>query len=111
MLTAKTAEILSAVISLLDVAPKPMPALWMIVSKGPLPRLLASLARFFVSLIERRSPTRTASALGTACLVDAARSALRACSTTEWPWSARILPATWPIPSLEPVMKMRAMLM
>lgn len=70
---------------------------------------LACSASFFVSGIERRSPTRTVSAFGTALWAVAARSGLRAWRTTEWPRSARILAAPWPMPSLEPVMKIRAM--
>lgn len=79
MLTANTAEIPSPVISRDDVAPKPIPALWMMLSYGP--SALASWPSFLVSLIERRSPIRTL-ASGMACWVVEARSALRACRTT-----------------------------
>jgi hypothetical protein len=53
---------------------------------------------------------RTPSAFGTACFVDAARCSLRAWRMTLWPLSARSLAACKPIPSLEPVMKMRVIL-
>lgn len=75
-------------------------------SKGPW--ALASAARCFVSEMERRSLIRTASALGMDWRVEVARSALRACRTTEWPWSERSLAVACPMPSLDPVMKIRA---
>lgn len=96
----------SAVISFEDVAPKPMPALWIIVSKGPC--LLASAARFLVSVMERRSAIRMG-ALGRAFWVSWARRELRACRITVWPWVVRCLAVERPIPSVEPVMKMRDM--
>ena len=77
-------------------------------SKVPFPREFACSASFLISDINRKSPTSTASALGTALCAEVARSAFRAWRTTEWPWSARTLAAAWPMPSLEPVMNMRA---
>jgi len=105
VLTAKTAEIPSAVISRLDVDPKPMPALWIMLSYGP--RALAWAPSLLVSAIERRSAIRTL-ACGIAFWVVAARSWLRAWRTTVCPCEVRCLAAERPIPSLEPVMKIRA---
>ena len=109
MLTANTAEIPSEVISFELVAPYPMPAFWMMASNVPV--LFASSASFFVSLIEDRSPMRTPSAPGRASLACFALCAFLAWRVTWWPLSQRALAAARPIPSLDPVMKTRTILM
>jgi len=55
-----------------------------------------------------RSPMRIPEAPGTAEVAEAAREELRAWSVTWWPWAMRVRAMACPIPSEEPVMKIRA---
>lgn len=51
----------------------------------------------------------TSEAPGTAAMACSPREGLRACRVTEWPWATRERAMFWPIPSEEPVMRMRDM--
>src|ERR1700737_1805254 len=83
-----------------------MPALWMTASNGP--AALACRARARVESMLARSPSSAVRAPGTARMACWARSRLRPCRTTSWPSATKFRAASWPSPSAEPVMKMRA---
>src|SRR6202035_2850931 len=85
-----------------------MPALWMTTWNGP--ASLACLARARVASMLARSPSSAVRAPGTARMACWARSRLRPCRTTSWPSATKFRAASWPSPSAEPVMKMRAKL-
>src|ERR1700716_1213700 len=72
------------------------------------PASLACRARARVASMLARSPSSAVRAPGTARNARWARSRLRPCRTTSWPSATRRRAASWPSPSAEPVMKMRA---
>src|ERR1700730_13921485 len=83
-----------------------MPALWMTAWNGP--ASLACRARERVASMLARSPSSAVRAPGTARIACCVRSRLRPCRTTSWPSATKFRAASWPSPSAEPVMKMRA---
>src|SRR6266566_7025994 len=72
------------------------------------PASLACRARARVCSMLARSPSSAVRAPGTARMACWARSRLRPCRTTSWPSATKFRAASWPSPSAEPVMKMRA---
>src|SRR3954447_24815909 len=56
-----------------------------------------------------RSPTTTPAAAAPRSATLSARSGVRACSTTSWPWSSSARAAASPSPVVDPVIRTRAM--